>query len=97
MPPDGTLQAGAGIGAGVRDMRPAPQTYREARRRWESGEGSRFRAKLDRRECSRCGSMDRPLHVHHIESREDEPAKTFLVSNVEICCLICHKLEHGTI
>ena len=72
-----------------------PQTYDEARRRWESGEGSRFRASLDRSICRRCGSRDRPIHVHHIKPRADRPDLTFDHDNVEPICSVCHDLEHG--
>jgi len=78
-------------------MKGPPKTAAEARRRWSSGEGYRFRQVLERLVCEECGFVadgTREIHCHHIKDKATNPELTFVRSNILIICEVCHLLEH---
>jgi 5-methylcytosine-specific restriction endonuclease McrA len=46
--------------------------------------------------CQLCGSTDKILTVHHIQTIEDYPELRFEASNVAVLCERCHKLVHNS-
>ena len=46
--------------------------------------------------CSKCGSDEAGLHVHHIEGYTQSPMTRFDLDNVIVVCKECHKEIHAT-
>lgn len=72
--------------------------YKKINGEWVSTWNSKVKPEVSERQgfrCADCGAEDKPLEIHHVIPKHENPDLAFDINNVVALCQDCHKLRHS--
>lgn len=72
--------------------------YKKINGEWVSTWNSKVKPEVSERQgfrCTDCGAEDKPLEIHHVIPKHENPDLAFDINNVVALCQDCHKLRHS--
>ena len=71
--------------------------YKKINGEWVSTWNSKVKSEVSERQgfrCADCGAENKPLEIHHVIPRNENPDLAFDIDNVVALCNECHKIRH---
>lgn len=71
--------------------------YKKINGEWVSTWNSKVKSEVSERQgfrCADCGAENKPLEIHHVIPRYENPDLAFDIDNVVALCNECHKIRH---
>lgn len=72
--------------------------YKKINEEWVSCWNKKVKPEVSERQgfrCADCGAEDKPLEIHHVIPKHENPDLAFDIDNVVALCHDCHKLRHS--
>lgn len=72
--------------------------YKKINGEWVSRWNEKVKPEVFERQefrCADCGAENKPLEIHHVIPRHENPDLAFDINNVAALCQDCHKLRHS--
>lgn len=72
--------------------------YKKINGEWVSSWNAKVNPEVSERQgfrCADCGAEDKPLEIHHVIPRHENPDLAFDIDNVVALCNECHKIRHS--
>lgn len=72
--------------------------YKKINGEWVSCWNKKVKPEVSERQgfrCADCGAENKPLEIHHVISRHENPDLAFDIDNVVALCKDCHKIRHS--
>lgn len=72
--------------------------YKKINGEWVSCWNKKVKPEVSERQgfrCADCGAEDKPLEIHHVIPKHENPDLAFDINNVVALCQDCHKLRHS--
>lgn len=72
--------------------------YKKINGEWVSRWNAEVKPEVSERQgfrCADCGAEDKPLEIHHVIPRHENPDLAFDIDNVVALCKDCHKIRHS--
>lgn len=72
--------------------------YKKINGEWVSCWNKKVKPEVSERQgfrCADCGAENKPLEIHHVIPRHENPDLAFDIDNVVALCQDCHKLRHS--
>lgn len=72
--------------------------YKKINGEWVSCWNKKVKPEVSARQgfrCADCGAEDKPLEIHHVIPKHENPDLAFDINNVVALCQDCHKLRHS--
>lgn len=72
--------------------------YKKINGKWVSTWNSKVKHEVSERQgfrCADCGAENKPLEIHHVIPRYENPDLAFDIDNVVALCNECHKIRHS--
>lgn len=72
--------------------------YKKINGEWVSRWNAEVKPEVSERQgfrCADCGAEDKPLEIHHVIPKHENPDLAFDINNVVALCQDCHKLRHS--
>lgn len=72
--------------------------YKKINGEWVSCWNKKVKPEVSERQgfrCADCGAEDKPLEIHHVIPRYENPDLAFDIDNVVALCNECHKIRHS--
>lgn len=72
--------------------------YKKINGEWVSRWNAEVKPEVSERQgfrCADCGAEDKPLEIHHVSPKHENPDLAFDIDNVVALCNECHKIRHS--